>query len=73
MLKVLLFTYSSLEECQLTRTAFGLSQGSPAQFTPTERHLSRLYAVVRIPSPNPQQYMENPACAIDTVVLCCSS
>ena len=48
MLKVLPFTYSSIEECPLTRTAFGLSQGSPAQFTLTERHLSRLYAVAYV-------------------------
>jgi hypothetical protein len=48
MLKVLLYTYSSLEECQLTRTAFGLSQGSPAQFTPIECHLPRLYAAAYV-------------------------
>ena len=48
MLKVLLFTYSSIEECQLTHTAFGLSQGSLVQLTPTKCHLSRLYAVAYV-------------------------
>jgi len=48
MLKVPLFTYSSIEECPLTRTAFGLSQGSLAQFTLTERLPSRLYAVAYV-------------------------
>src|SRR5919108_3974291 len=45
---VSLFTYSTLRECQLTRPAFGLSQGPSAQFTPAERHLFRLYAVVDV-------------------------
>jgi hypothetical protein len=51
MLKVLLFIYSSIEECQLIRMAFGLSRDSRAQFTPTECHLCRLYAVAYIYTP----------------------